>query len=147
MLNRLLLLALFMALSAGCATYRDDTSVRMATLPMQYDQFDIKLAWDITATGDSTVINGVVKNIRYYEMDELEIRVVPLDSKGREGAGAVDFIYRLRENEAAAFMLAIPRVMSGSTLRFFYRYVGSDGGGNDGGDAGSWRQSFEVVAP
>lgn len=137
---------MILSLMCGCATYHNDNLERLQTLPQHYTQFDLELAWDIIPVKDSTVIDGVVRNIRYYEMDGLEIWVASLDAKGKEVHRASDFVYTLKENEVAQFTLRIPRVASGSKLRFLYRYIGNDGGGDSGG-AQSWRQSFESEVP
>jgi hypothetical protein len=137
---------LIILLISGCSTYHNDIQNRINTLPQQYAEFDLKMAWESTSVDNSTLINGVVKNIRYYEMDDLEIWVESLDAKGKEVHRAVDYIYRLKENEVAQFSLKIPRVAPGSKLRFRYNYIGHDGGGDSGG-ALSWRQSFESVMP
>jgi hypothetical protein len=118
----------------------------MQTLPQHYEQFDLKLAWEVKPFDGATVIDGVVKNIRYFEMDELEIWVMTLDAGEKEVHRAADFVYRLKENEAAQFTLRLPLAASGSKLRFMYRYIGDDGGGNSGG-ALSWRQSFDSEVP
>ena len=138
--------AIILLLMSGCATYRNGNLDRMQTLPQHYAQFDLKLAWEVKAVDGSTVIDGVVKNIRYYEMDELEIWVLSLDAEGKEEHRAVDYVYRLKDNEVAQFTLKIPRVASGSKLRFIYRYIGHDGGG-ESGNALSWMQSFESEVP
>lgn len=137
---------LIILLMGGCATYQNDIQNRIMTLPQQYAEFDLKMAWESTSVDNATLINGVVKNIRYYEMDELEIWVESLDANGKEVHRAVDYVYRLKENEVAQFSLKIPRVAPGSKLRFRYNYIGHEGGG-DSGDALSWRQSFESVVP
>ena len=141
-----ILVTMILLLTGGCATYRSDNLDRMQTLPQHYEQFDIKLAWEVKTVDDSTVIDGVVKNIRYYKMDELEIWVMSLDAVGKVVHRATDFVYSLRENEVAQFTLKIPRLASGSRLRFLYRYIGNEGGGDSGG-ALSWRQSFESEVP
>jgi len=141
------LIAIILLLMGGCATYRDDNLNRLQTLPQHYEQFDLKLAWEVKPLDGSTVIVGVVKNIRYFEMDELEIWVMSLDAKGKVVHRAEDFVFRLKENEVAPFALKIPRVESGSKLRFTYRYVGLDGGGGESGGALPWMQSFESVVP
>jgi hypothetical protein len=141
-----IVLTMILLLAGGCAAYRNDNLSRMLTLPQHYAQFDIKLAWEVKAVEGSTVIDGAVKNIRYYEMDELEIWVSSLDAEGKEVHRAADFVYSLKENEVAQFTLKIPPVAPGSRLRFMYRYIGHEGGGDSGG-AQSWRQSFESEVP
>ena len=142
----LIFISLILLLVGGCATYRNDLPDRLLALPQHYDQFDAKLAWDVKAVGGSTEINGVIKNIRYYEMEDLEIRVWSLDAGGKPTHQAVDFVYSLKENETGHFTLKIPRATSGTKLRFMYRYVGNEGGSDSGGSL-SWRQSFESEVP
>jgi len=146
MRQKTLIIAILLLMMNGCATYRSDNLDRMQALPQHYAQFDLKLAWEVKPVDDSTVISGFVKNIRYYEMDGLEIWVLSLDAGGKVVHRAADFVYRLKENEVAQFTLKLPRLASGSKLRFMYNYIGNDGGGDSGG-ALSWRQSFESEVP
>jgi len=134
-----------LALLNGCATYPNVNQERMQTLPQQFSEFDAKLAWQVKSLGDSTVIDGVIKNIRYYEMDDVEIWVTSLDADGKDVQRAVDFIYLLKENESAAFTLKVPKVASGTKLHFMYKYIAQEGG--DSGDSLSWRQTFDSVVP
>ncbi len=134
-------------LTAGCATtYRNDSLVRLQNLPQHYELFDAKLAWEASTTDSSTTISGVIKNIRYFMMEEVEIQVATLAVDGREVARDTYFVTRIKENEAEPFILKLPAVSPGSTLRFHYRYIGNDGGG-DSGDALTWRQSFNWKIP
>ena len=136
---------MILLMAGGCATYRNDSLEKMKTLPQHYAQFDVKMAWKISSDQGSTVVNGVVKNIRYFEMSQLEVRVSSMDDKGNEVHRAVDFVNTLRENEAGAFSIKLPLLASGSKLRFMYSYIGSDGGGEF--SAVSWMQSFETEVP
>jgi hypothetical protein len=144
--NSIVIAMILLLQMCGCATYRSDNAERMQTLPQRYSELDLKLAWEVKQVGDSTVIDGVVKNIRYYQMDELEIWVLSLDAEGKVVHRAADFVYSLKENEVAQFTLKIPRLASGSRIRFMYRYIGIEGGG-DSRDSLSWRQSFDSVVP
>ena len=146
MLRTLMLCASILVLLNGCATYRNVNLERMQSLPQKYSQFDAKLAWEVKSAGSSTVIDGVVQNIRYYMMDELEIWVWSLDDRGKEVHRSVAFVYSLKENETAQFTVELPLIASGTKLQFLYRYIGHDGGGDSGG-ALSWMQSFESVVP
>jgi len=141
-----ILIAMILLQMCGCATYRSDNPERLLTLPQHYAEFDLKLAWEVKPVEGSTVIDGVVKNIRYYQMDELEIWVLSLDAEGKVVHRAADFVYSLKENEVAQFTLKLPRLASGSRIRFMYRYIGIEGGG-DSRDSMSWRQSFDSVVP
>jgi hypothetical protein len=146
MLRTSMLLAAILVLLNGCATYRNDSHERMQTLPHHYAQFDAKLAWEVKPVDGATVVNGVVRNIRYHEMTDLEIWVYVLDADGKEVQRAVDFVYMLKENESAPFALKIKPAASGTKLRFMYRYIGHEGGG-ESGDSIPWQQAFDAVVP
>jgi hypothetical protein len=146
MLRFSLVCVMIMTIVNGCATPGNFNQERMQALPQKYSQFDAKLAWEIKSIGDSTVVDGVVQNIRYYEMDELEIWISELDDKGKDVHRAAAFINSLRENETGQFSVALPRVKPGTKLRFLYHYVGHDGG-TESGSASRWSQAFEASVP
>lgn len=146
MLRALMVSVAILVFLNGCAAYRNDSLERMQALPQHYVQFDAKFAWQVKSAGSSSVIEGVIQNIRYYEMNDLEIWVFLLDARGKEVFRTVDFVYSLKENEAAQFMLKIPHVASGAKLRFLYRYLGHEGGG-ESGSATRWSQSFKSEVP
>ncbi len=146
MLRLSVLYAMLALVLGGCTAYRNTSHESLALLPQQYLQFDAKLAWKVTTNDKATVIDGVVKNIRYYMMDELEIWVWVVDANGRETDRAATFVPGLRENEAAPFTIELPKLASGTKLRFMYRYIGNDGGGDSGGDDW-WRQTFDSAVP
>lgn len=146
MLRILLLCALVLTQLSGCATFFNNNAQRLQTLPQHYDQFDAKLAWEIRTDKTSTVIDGVVKNIRYYQMNQLEIWVSTIDQRGKEQYRSVAFVNSLKENELGQFTVTLPAVAKGTKLQFLYRYVGHEGGG-DSGNAGGWSQSFVSEVP
>ena len=142
----LIMCATILGLLSSCATYHNDIQKRMQALPQHYSQFDAKLAWEVRSTGNSTVIDGMVKNIRYYLMNEFEIWVWSRDDRGKETHRSVAFVYSLKENEAGQFTLELPLLASGTKLRFLYRYIGHEGGG-ESGSASWWSQSFASEVP
>lgn len=130
----------------GCAPYHDIYQEQLELLPQHYSQFDLKMAWEVKVTDTGTVIDGVVKNVRYFEMIGVEIWVSVLDGKGNTMGRSESFIIPLllRENDTAPFSLTIPaRAAPGTTLLFTYRYREHEG--HDNGQF--WMQSFEVPAP
>jgi len=142
---KLLLIVMTLLIAGGCATYRNNSLEIMKTLPQHYEQFDMQMGWKITSGPDSTVISGVVKNIRYFEMDQLEIWIASLDAKGKEVHRGVDYVETLRNGDADSFSIKLPALASGSRLRFTYNYLGLDGGDPKG--AIGWTQSFETEVP
>lgn len=139
------------ALLSACASYPDYRQQRLESLPQHYKQFDLLMGWEVGAADGTTVVQGVVKNVRYFMMRDLEIWVAQLDSKGKVAARGMTFIIPtdLRLDQSADFAIKIPAaVAAGDRLRFTYKYWGSDGGSGVRGDGGTnWMQSFETVVP
>ncbi len=100
-----LLFVMLLLLAAGCATYRDDSLARMNTLPLHYEKFDVQMAWEVTSAQGSTVITGVVKNIRYFEMSQLQIQVSSLDDNGKKVHQSGGF-YKYPEGERSRLVHA-----------------------------------------
>jgi len=151
MIKNLTMLAAALLLLGGCATYREAASPLDAK-SQRYAQFDLQLGWDVKVFDGSTVISGVVKNVRYRYMLDLEIWAEALDPSGKVTARAVSFVIprQLEEDQSAEFNLKLPvAVAPGSRLRFTYKYQGNDGAGGDGGGGGgiNWWQSFDAVVP
>ncbi len=146
MLKRSLLVILTLTLLAGCTAYRDVSRERLETLPQHYSQFDLRLTWKTTVTDTETLIEGAAQNIRYPQMDNLEIWVSALDSNGRNLARSVSYVIpsRLNQDETAPFDLKLSlAVKPGSKLQFTYRYRALE----DSDDAVSWMQNFEADVP
>jgi hypothetical protein len=142
---------LLSALFGACASYPDYRQQRLESLPQHYKQFDVVMGWEVTAADGATVVQGVVRNVRYFMMRDLEIWVAQLDSKGKVAARGMTFIMPsdLRLDQSADFTIKIPKtVAAGDRLRFTYKYRGSDGGNGVFGDGGTnWMQSFQTVVP
>jgi hypothetical protein len=155
MLRHLILLATSVALlglTGACAPYHDVNRINLETAPQHYTQFDLRLGWETRPVNGTTVINGEARNVRYAYMYDLEIWAAVLDSGGKAIARSVSFIIprQLEMDDTAPFTLKLPvAAPSGTTIRFTYRYRGSDGGDSrrlgDGGT--SWTQTFDAVVP
>lgn len=152
---RITVILMALLLGACATTPAADTSLmRMASLPQHYTQFDLQLAWETKAVGGHTVVEGVVRNVRWTYLYDLEIWVAALDGNGKVATRSVSYVIprQLNLDERAPFAVRLPIALApGTPLRFTYRYRGSDGGGGDGdrrGDGGTtWSQSFESTVP
>lgn len=143
-------LLLFGALLGACASHPDYRAQRLVELPQHYKQFDAILGWEVLPADGSTIVQGVVKNVRYFQMRNLEIWVAKLDAKGKVVARGMTFILpsELGLDQSADFSVKIPAaVTAGDRLRFTYKYFGSDGNGVFGNGGTNWMQSFETVVP
>ena len=119
----------------------------MSSLPQHYDQFDLRLAWGTKTTGTEILIEGLVKNVRYLRVDDLEIWVAVLDAQGRTVARSVGYIIppALALDEIAPFSLKLPvPALPGTKLRFTYLYAAFEG---DGHHELKWTQSFDAEVP
>lgn len=111
----------------------------------QHSDFDVKLSWHIRTIDRKTVVEGLIQNIRYQIMEDIEVWVALLDSRGKTVSRAVDIVMprRLDMNETTVFSARFPVVVPhGAKLVFTYKYSGSDGG-----DGEKWMQSFDAFAP
>jgi len=149
---KFLFLTCVIIILGGFASISDEMREKLTTLPHNYSQFDVKMSWEVKAVEGNTVINGVVQNVRYTIMEDLEIWVALHDSKGKLLSRAVCFIIprQLDMGDAAPFNIKLPMLAyPGSKFIFTYKYSGFDGGGNDGmaGGGSNWMQSFESIVP
>lgn len=145
-----IILLLAAALLSACATYPDPQQQRLQSMPQRYSQFDLVMGWEVKPSDGGTVVQGMVKNVRYYMMRGLEIWVAPLDSAGKEITRSVTYIIPndLLLDQSADFTVKLPvHVTAGERLRFTYKYFGSDGGDGARGGGMDWMQSFVTVVP
>jgi hypothetical protein len=146
MAKRFLFLVLVLAVTGGCTSYRDVYREQLDNLPFHYSQFDLRVAWNIQVAGPETLIEGVVENVRYFEMDGVEIWVSALDAKGGTLARSVSFVIprQLREDDIAPFSVKLPlAAVPGTQLLFTYRYHAHE----DAEDGVDWMQSFRTEVP
>jgi hypothetical protein len=145
MFLRFLIPALMLVAVGGCATYRDVNHEKLSSFSQHYEQFDLKMAWNVKAEGDKTILDGVITNVRYNRIYDLELRVAALDNEGKTAAHSIFTMNELKRDDTVPFstIVAMPAT-PGTKLRFTYRYKSSDGGGMSGED---WMQSFETIIP
>lgn len=114
------------------------------SLPYNYSNFDAKLSWRVTTDAEGTAVEGVIHNVRYTYMENIEIWVTLQEASGATIARSTDYISRLHLDDSASFRVSFPIIAPpGAKLLFTYKYQGNDGG--DGGN--SWMQSFEAEIP
>ena len=145
MLKKLCILMTAVAVLAGFSSVSDQLKSRMAQMPQHYSQFDMKMGWAVTGNNSATTINGIIENVRYATMEDIEVWASLVDAKGKLLARSVDYIIpnRLERDDFASFTIILPKIApTDAKLMFTYKYIGSDGGGHDA-DATSWMQSFE----
>jgi hypothetical protein len=145
MAKQILFLAMLLMIG-GCTSLGNRYEEHFSAFPEHYSQFDLKMAWETKLTDTGTVIDGMVKNVRYPEMIGVEVWAAVLDGNGTAMGRSMSFIIpvSLREGEIAPFGLTIPvRAVAGGKLQFTYRYSVHEGHE----DRFHWMQSFEVPPP
>jgi len=131
----------------GCASYPNVNRERLLSLPQHYRQFDVAMSWEVKSAGSQTLIDGVFRNARYEFMENVEVWVAVHDAAGKTVARSVSYLipYEVKRDEIVPFSLSLPvAVAPGTKLFFTYKYSGTDGGDDKGGD---WTQSFSAEVP
>jgi hypothetical protein len=140
---------MFLLLLSGVTSVSEQLKDQLKQLPQHYSQFDVKMGWAATTEKGAVVISGVLQNVRYATMENIEIRVSALDANGTSIGRGVEFVLPrvLSRDDVAPFRIQLPSSAArAAKLQFTYTYFGFDGGGS-GGDGTSWMQSFESVMP
>ncbi|HEY4744906.1 MAG TPA: hypothetical protein VIH45_09635 [Desulfuromonadaceae bacterium] len=144
----LALMASVLVMSAcGLEQYVRHTDV--SGYPYRYTDFDFKYAWKTTPTTDGVVIDGVMKNIRYPTIDDLELTVFVLGKQENVITRAITFPVpqqgRDYEETVNYFSLPLRGVtpVSGNVYEFLAHYKGGYGGNKGGVE---WRSTFKVDA-
>lgn len=138
-INKYVLVSLFI-LSASSVLYAATLQNSAAGFPNRHSDFDYKIAWKTAQVKKDVLIEGVMKNTRYANIDgiELTIFLVGKDGKTLARATALPFPQQSRADEVVSFSTKLHKVAlkSGDTLKFIIQYTGSDGGGG-GADGNS----------
>jgi len=145
MLRKSLVLMSALLVLGGFSSLPDQLKEQLKTSPQHYSQFDVNMGWDVKAGKGGTIISGVIQNIRYATMEDIEIWVSSVDANGKTVSRSVDYVIprRLERGDLSPFNVTLPTAATpAAKLVFTYKYVGFDGGGSDDGGI-SWMQSFE----
>jgi hypothetical protein len=143
-MKKLFVLIIAVAVLTGFMSVSNELKAKMEQMPRHYSQFDAKIGWAVTSGNTGTTINGIIKNVRYARMENIEVWVSLFDANGKLLARSVDYVIptRLVRDDLAPFTILLSSAApTDGKLIFTYKYVGEDGGDN-GGDT-AWMQSFE----
>jgi hypothetical protein len=144
-MRKLFLLLIAITMLTGFTSHTNQLKEQLEQMPHHYSQFDVKIAWNVSVDNSSLMINGIIKNIRYARMEDLEVWVSLIDANGGQVSRSVAFVIpsKLDKDDLAPFTIKLtPISPTGSKLLFTYKYAGSDGGDRD---SGFWMQSFESL--
>lgn len=139
------LLAFLMALTA-CAAMPVAQQKPFAAFPFHHNAFDFKVGWKIFPTEQGLLVDGIMKNVRYSQVDDLEVTVSVLNKGNKVLAEATAFpIPRpINLDEYRSFDLLLKKVIltQGDVLHFLIQYRAVD----DERSSFKWISSFSVEA-
>jgi hypothetical protein len=142
---KLIICILLTVLIGGCSTIHPDALRReqFEKLSQKYSQFDLKMAWDNKVSDHDIIVAGVVRNVRWFQVESLEIWVSLIAPDGSVLAKDVDLIKPgpLKLGEMASFLIRLrAKPVPGSKLQFSYKYSAIE----NNEQSMTWMQSFEA---
>ena len=144
-LLRIVTVVMLAALTAAPAVHAVGTNP-VADMPYRYDDFDFKYAWKTTPVERGLAVDGIMKNVRYANVDDVVLTVSVLNREGKLLADATTFPLpqQIRMDYDSPFALVLKNVVlsPGDLLRFQIRYRVDDGSNN----SFNWLGSFTVDA-
>jgi hypothetical protein len=140
----LMVLAAMFFSPIGCASLQAPKPKPFAGLPFRHNGFDFKKAWKATPSPQGVVVQGVLKNIRYLRVEEVEI-TVSIQRKG-DKIIAEDTTFLLGvidKDEYRDFALVLKNASAypGDLIHFLIKYRAIDGGSTYG-----WTSDFTADA-
>lgn len=146
-LNMLALILMFAIVAPGIADAAAQ-QYSVADFPYRHSDFDYKVAWKTTPSDGGVSISGLLKNIRYPFIDQVDVTIFLLgpNHKVRARKTALPVPQQSRQNDVVSFAVKLNNVSfnQGDTLAFAIHYNGSEGGGGGGGV--DWQSTFAVDA-
>lgn len=117
-----------------------------AVYPYRYSSFDIKVEWNTVQSGNTLVVNGLIKNVRYTQIEDIDVTISLLDKEKKEvssgGALPIPIVLKSYDSEPFSAPLKGAGIQPGSALQFVIRYRVNEGGT----DNYTWMTSFTVDA-
>ncbi len=117
-----------------------------AVYPYRYSSFDINVAWNTLPSGKTLMVNGLIKNMRYTQIEDIDVTISLLDKEKKEvsvgGALPIPIVLKSYDSEPFSAPLKGAELRPGSALQFVIRYRVNEGGT----DNYTWMTSFTVDA-
>lgn len=145
-LAKSLILLLIIAGMPACASLKSSQNDPMAQFPYRHNAYDLIVAWNSLQTEHGTIIDGLIKNVRYPEVRDIDLTVKVFDPKGSLlSKGSFLLVPApLSMYESAPFIVKLPDapLAKGNVIEFIMRYHGNDGYRNNF----DWLTSFKADA-
>jgi hypothetical protein len=116
-----------MLITTACSSYRREFDANPPFAPHYYRNFDVEVTWQTERTVQDLRLSGVVTNLRYAYLRDLELKLRFLDEKGNVLARETltDFPTYIPSGKPAPFHvnLSLPKGASPSRIRINYTYL------------------------
>jgi len=136
----MMLLVPLLFVQVGCAPLQTTQRKPFAGFPYRHNGFDFRKAWKASQSPQGLAVDGVLKNIRYFRVENLEITVSIL-RKGEKIFPEETYFFSgsIEREEYRDFALVLKNVtvVPGDLLQFIIRYNALDGT-----DAFRWTSDF-----
>jgi len=130
---------------AGCATSSAMKQNPADNFSFKHRDFDLRYAWKTAQTEKGVSIDGLIKNVRYNNIDNIEIRISLLDKAHKVIAEGVAFPVpqkiQLGDYRNFGILLKHAKLSDADQIRFLVNYSASEGQ-----SAFTWTSNFTVKA-
>jgi hypothetical protein len=140
----LMVLAALFLVPTGCASLHTQQQKPLTAFPFHHNSFDFRTAWCTAPSPQGLAVQGVLKNIRYPYVDDLEITVFLESKSNRIIADTTVFLAGvISKDEYHDFNVNLKNAYpaSGNLLKFRIKYRA-----HDGNSIFSWVSDFTVDA-
>lgn len=118
---RILTLTTFVAICA-CSMQHAVVQNPVADYPYRHYNFDYKVAWKTVATDKGILVEGVLKDVRFYFLENIDLTVRLLDKDDRVKAVAIDYPFPMpmEMNQSRPFSILLEKssMVKGDKLQF-----------------------------
>lgn len=115
---------------AGCSSLQTSQRKPFDGLPFRHNGQDLKKAWKASPSPKGLAIQGSLKNIRYFRMEDVEISVSLVKKDGTIFSGETIFLPGFIDKDGYRdFDLVLKNATAspGDLLQFIIKYSGLDG--------------------
>jgi hypothetical protein len=140
------LMVTLLAAFTGCSGIPVGSTNPSDRYPFRHTDFDFKVAWKISQAGQGIVADGILKNVRYFQVGDIQlwVKVLTKDNKVMAEGSTLFFLHPLGMDEYQPFNVRLDNVKlnPGDLLTFVIQYRVLD----DRRNIFSWLSSFTVDA-
>lgn len=125
-----MVLVSLLLVQVGCASVQTRRPKPFAAFPYRHNGFDFKQAWKASQTPEGLAVDGVLKNIRYFRVENLQVSVSVHRKQRQVSPEETYFISGNMEREEYrdfGVMLKQVTVAPGDQLHFVISYNALDG--------------------